>query len=87
MFDVNGLTGRKDDESIVPPSSHRHRWYVFDSDANKIRFFAGVILDGKRILWHFVQRSARIMEEFERLITGCGDNLDVLDSPNCFETC
>ncbi len=90
MFYINGLTGRKDGESVVPPCSYHHRWYVFDSDTNEIRFFAGVILDGKCIRRHCVQWSARIIEQFERLITDvgdCSDNLEILDSVDCFGTC
>jgi len=90
MFYINGLTGRKDGESIILPSSHRHRWYVFDSDTNEIRLFAGIILDGECIRRHFVQWSARIIEQFERLITGigdCSDDLEVLDFVDCFGTC
>jgi hypothetical protein len=90
MFDINGLTGRKDGEGVVPPSSHRHRWYVFDSDTNEIRLFAGVILDGKCIRRHFYQWSARIIEQFDGLINGvgdCSDDLELLDSVDCFWTC
>src|SRR5258705_54825 len=90
MFYINRLARRKDGESVILPCSHRHRWYVFDSDTNEIRFFASVILDGECIRWHFVQWSARIIEQFERLITGvgdCSDNLEVLDSVDCFGTC
>src|SRR6266436_5154656 len=89
MFNVNGLTGRKDGESVVPPDGHRHGWYVFDLDANKIRLFSGVILDGECIRRHCVQWSTRIVEQFERLITGVGDcnhDLEVLDSVDCIGT-
>ena len=90
MFDINKLTRRKDSENVVSPSSHRHRWYVFDSDTNEIRSIADVILDCECISPHCVQWSVRIVEQFERLIAGVGDcnnDLEILDSVDCVGTC